>query len=90
MKKNLLVVVALLGVLATMSPAVGFCDEPVDATIAGGICNGGSAIAPTVPPLVLSCPVSGGPKCDEKEACRCSAVKNAAGGWESENICVKK
>lgn len=90
MKKNFFVVVALLGALVSMTPAVGFCDEILDAALAGGVCNGGSAIAPTTPPLVLDCPVSGGPKCDEKEACRCTAVQNAAGGWESENICVKR
>lgn len=60
----------------------------LDALVLAGDCNGGSAVAPTTPPLVIHCPTQGGPKCKDTQRCRCTAVKNATSGvWESENTC---
>lgn len=89
MKRSLGVMVVGLMFVFALGQSTVRAEEIADLlAIPGGDCNGGSAVAPTTPPLVIHCPTEGGPKCKDNQKCRCTAVKNATSGvWESENTC---
>ena len=80
--------IALLALFIAVGPvtAHGFDVEEADVLVAADrVCNGGSCL--TSNGTRLDCPTSGGPTCEEGEACTCRCIRLPNGTYTAANHC---